>query len=114
MTTFKSIRKKLTGDYWALGMLTVPALATALEVTDIMLKHSDSISLIGILTRPHHISVVIAGEPGYVRSALAAASQTLGGERVEISQVFVVRPHEQLLDWLEAVLGGHIPGFGTL
>ena len=114
MTTLDSIRTTLSGSQGALGILTVSQLPTALEAANMMLRYCDEITLIGIVTRPDHVSILVAGEAGYVRSAQNAAMQMLRKTQIEASQVFVVRPHEQLLDWLETVLGDRIPGVVVL
>jgi len=112
MKDFKKIREVLSGTQGALAILSAPSLMIALEVINILLRSSDQIHLVGILPEQgDQTTVLMAGEVGFIRHATNALKQESGNEIGQVTHAIIMRPHEQLLDWIErAITMKPLPG----
>ncbi|MFQ7012036.1 MAG: BMC domain-containing protein [Clostridia bacterium] len=79
----------------ALGLLK-PGIVFVIEAADAMCKAAD-VELVGFETQPRYISVLVEGDVGACKTAVAAgvkAVQEMGTE--PYSSVVIARPHEDL------------------
>jgi microcompartment protein CcmL/EutN len=101
MKTFCEIREIVSRPQGALALLSVPSMMMALEAINALLRLSNQICLVGILQQDDQNVVVMAGEVGFLRHATNTFAQELGDRVERIAHTIIIRPHEQLLDWLE-------------
>ena len=114
MNSFEALKSEiLLKPQGALGVLTAPRLGLALQIANAMCQIT-GVRFVGTLSCPGQISLVIAGEVGAVRAALMDGQKMAGDAHEEASIATIVRPETQLVNWLEAVLGGGVPGRGAV
>jgi hypothetical protein len=72
-----------------------------METTNGLLRKTNQIELVGIITSINRFTILLVGEVGYLRNALNSFYQEIHPDGDQIRYSIIVHPHMQLIDWIE-------------